>query len=122
MPYIGGMRTVVVLVVLGGALSSMGQISGGWQGQPRSSAPPALRGSQQEGSARGGSHPAPVRGPRRGAWTGVWGGGWWGGAGAAESRPKEEAKPAAKEDRLKELIISPTYEAPKVNPKMIEIP
>lgn len=33
-----------------------------------------------------------------------------------------EAAPAAKEDKLKELIVSPTYQKDKITPKLIEIP
>lgn len=33
-----------------------------------------------------------------------------------------ETTPPAKEDKLKELIVSPTYQKDKITPKMIEIP
>ncbi len=33
-----------------------------------------------------------------------------------------EAAAPAKEDKLKELIVSPTYQKEKITPKMIEIP
>jgi hypothetical protein len=51
---------------------------------------------------------------------GWWGGGYWGDRN--EGRPARETKAEPKEDKLKELIVSPVYSPPKVNPKMIEIP
>lgn len=33
-----------------------------------------------------------------------------------------EAAPVAKEDKLKELIVSPTYQKDKITPKLIEVP
>jgi hypothetical protein len=51
---------------------------------------------------------------------GWWGGGYWGDSAPARTVVEEKVEP--KEDKLKELIISPVYEPAKVNPKMIEIP
>jgi hypothetical protein len=54
------------------------------------------------------------------------GGGWWGGGGywgnPSHEGPAAPEQVAPKEDKLKELIVSPVYEPAKVNPKMIEIP
>lgn len=75
------------------------------------------------------SSPKPAaRGPIGPGWgRQAWlGGGWWGGGGywghPAPARSASEPKEERKEDKLKELIISPVYQPAKVNPKMIEIP
>lgn len=96
-----------------------------------------LFGQAGVGSAGGGNRaalsvtqtaPKPAaRGPVGPGWGGRrWvGGGWWGGGYWRDSVPARtsgEKKAEAKEDKLKELIISPVYEPAKVNPKMIEIP
>ncbi len=75
-------------------------------------------GSAQAQSGQGQHRPG--WGGRRWVGGGWWGGGYWG--NDASARPTAEEKAAPKEDKLKELIISPVYEPAKVNPKMIEIP
>lgn len=47
-----------------------------------------------------------------------------GGGVVSETRREvlNDAAPPAKEDKLKELIISPVYERPKVSPRLIELP
>jgi hypothetical protein len=54
-----------------------------------------------------------------------WLGGWWGfpySSGSRDAAAPVEGKTEGKEDKLKELIISPVYEPARVNPKMIELP
>jgi len=56
---------------------------------------------------------------RGGLWIGV------GGGVISETRSQvlnPEPPPAPKEDKLKELIISPVYQREKISPRMIEIP
>lgn len=52
------------------------------------------------------------------------GGIFLGGGVITETRREvlNEPAPPVKEDKLKELVVSPVYERPKVNPKLIEIP
>lgn len=83
---------------------------------------PATRNSGQQGQGQRGPV-GPGWGGRRWVGGGWWGGGYWGNDSAArQSTPSVGEAKAPKEDKLKELIISPVYEPAKVNPKMIEIP
>jgi hypothetical protein len=52
------------------------------------------------------------------------GGIFLGGGVISETRREvlNEPAPPVPEDKLKELIVSPVYERPKINPKLIEIP
>ncbi len=41
---------------------------------------------------------------------------------SSDIKPKEPAVAVPPEDKLKELIVSPTYRKDKIKPKMVEIP
>jgi hypothetical protein len=101
------MRAIVFLL----AIDSLGlaQVVGAYRGQ--------------QGPSRIPSPPPPPPAARRVVQPRFWGG-WGGGFGTnpqvvVVERP--EAKPE-KEDKLKELVVSPTYQKEKIQPKLIEIP
>ncbi len=52
------------------------------------------------------------------------GGIFLGGGLISETRREvlNEPAPPVKEDKLKELVVSPVYERPSINPKLIELP
>lgn len=114
------MRRSLALVCLVGCscvLLAQSGVRGGYRGSGQRS---VVSGSGAASAQGGRGQVRPGWGGRRWVGGGWWGGGYWG--DSAPARPVAEEKAATKEDKLKELIISPVYEPAKVNPKMIEIP
>ncbi|GAB4416410.1 MAG: hypothetical protein OHK0021_22740 [Bryobacter sp.] len=112
-------RLLLVIGCLGlAALAAEGQIRGNYKGRLAGPEPGTqVDRAPRERAPRGRAFP---RGRAVLPW---WAGGWGGGQERApERRERVEAKEPAKEDKLKELVVSPVYEKPKVNPKLIEIP